>query len=130
MGSSHSLKRKRKKLFSCVFFDDVLCSFRKSERSGIMNRCSKCPHYERFVEEMGREEEEFWREVDEVRDKEFRCHFDGKLCDNHPVGACFGVEADSGDLIVCPRFDVNRLADDSLMKKEFLRLRGGGSVEC
>ena len=58
MGSSHRLKRKRGKLLSCFFDDDVLCSFRKSEKSGIMNRCFKCPFYKKFVEEMEKEEED------------------------------------------------------------------------
>ena len=122
------------KLPSCVFFDDVLCSFRKSEKSGIMNRCFDCRYYKKFVEEKEKEEEEFWREVDEMRrDEGFRCFCDGKLCDNEVVGRCFGISLD-GKLFVCHRFDVNRFSDDSWMKKEFLRLkkelRGGGSVEC
>jgi hypothetical protein len=78
---------------------------------------------------MEREEEEFWSEVDAVRSKDFRCFCDGKLCDNQPVGACFGVKANSGEVFRCSRFDVNRLADGSLLKKEFLRLSGGGSIE-
>jgi hypothetical protein len=60
--------RERKKLLSCLFFDDVFCSFRKSEKSGIMNRCFKCPHYLRFLRFMEEEEEEFWDEVDRIRE--------------------------------------------------------------
>jgi hypothetical protein len=48
------------KLLPCVLFDDVLCSFRKSEKVKVMDRCSKCPHYARLMREMEREEDEFW----------------------------------------------------------------------
>jgi hypothetical protein len=77
---------------------------------------------------MEEEDEEFWNEVDD-RDDSLRCYCDGELCDAKPVGSCFGFKADSCELIVCPRFDVNRLPKDSLIRQEFLRLRGGGSVE-
>ena len=56
-----------KKLFSCFFFSDVLCSWRKSEKFGIMNRCLKCPFYFKFLREMEEEEEQFWDEVDRIR---------------------------------------------------------------
>ena len=64
MGSSNRLKHKRGKLLSCFFDDDVLCSYRKSEKSGIMNRCFKCPYYKKFKEEMEREE------IEDARDFE------------------------------------------------------------
>ena len=54
------------KLFSCVFFKDVLCSFRKYESSGIMDRCFRCRHFERFMREKAEEEEEFWEEEERV----------------------------------------------------------------
>ncbi len=57
----------KKKLLSCFFLDDVLCSFRKNEGFGIMNRCFNCSHYKRFEREMNQEEEEFWHEVDKIR---------------------------------------------------------------
>ena len=58
----------KKLLLSCVFLTDVLCSFRKSEKFGIMNRCLKCPFYFKFLKEMEEEEEEeFWDEVDRIR---------------------------------------------------------------
>jgi len=122
--SSQSTKRQ---LLPCVFSSHVSCSFRKSEKFRIMSKCSGCEHYKRFIEEMEREEEEFWNEVDESN-KRLRCLCDGELCSNKSVGGCFGATADSGELIVCPRFDVNRLPDDSVIKQEFLRLRGGGRV--
>lgn len=56
-----------KKILPCVFFDDVLCSFRRSEKFGIMNRCLKCPHYRRFMRDMEEEEERVWAEIDRIR---------------------------------------------------------------
>jgi hypothetical protein len=55
----------KKKLLSCFYFSDVLCSFRKSKKVGIMNRCLKCPFYFKFMREM--EEEEFWNFENNVR---------------------------------------------------------------
>ena len=118
----------RRKLSSCLFSSHVPCSFRKSEKSGMMRRCPMCGHYKRFVNEMEREEEEFWSEVDE-RAESLRCYCDGKLCRNEPVGACFGVKADSCEVFRCSRFGVNRLVDGSVIKEEYLRLSGGDSAE-
>ena len=61
---SHSVE---KKLLSCMFLPDVLCFFRKSEKSGVMSRCFKCPYLLKFQREMEKEEEEFWDEVDRIR---------------------------------------------------------------
>lgn len=110
----------------CVFQNDVLCSFRKSERSGVMNRCFKCEEYVRFMREMDDEEDEFWVEVDAERKKiGSTCHFDSKACQVDPLGACFSVEDDGlpNHILrsVCPRFDVNRASGP--MKEAFLRLR-------
>jgi len=55
------------KVLSCVFFDDVLCSYRKNERFGVMSRCFKCRHYRKFKREMDEEEEEFFEEVERIR---------------------------------------------------------------
>ena len=57
----------KKKLLSCFFLPDVLCSYRKTEEFGVMNRCQKCAHYARFWQEMDEEEEKFWNEVDKIR---------------------------------------------------------------
>jgi len=62
-----SAKSKRRKLLSCMFLDDVLCSFRKSEKSAIMNRCWKCPHFKRFKREMDEEDEKVMAEIDRIR---------------------------------------------------------------
>lgn len=43
-------------LLSCVFLTDVLCSYRKSEKFGVMGRCLKCEHYVRFIREMDEED--------------------------------------------------------------------------
>lgn len=59
------------KVLSCVFFDDVLCSYHKGEKFTVMDRCLKCRHYRRF-ERMMAEEEEFSEEVERVRRGELR----------------------------------------------------------
>lgn len=55
------------KLLSCAFLPDVLCSYRKDEKFGIMTRCFKCPHYIRFMREMDEEDERMMNEIDEER---------------------------------------------------------------
>jgi hypothetical protein len=54
------------KLLTCLFSLDVLCSSRKTEQSGIMDRCFKCEHYARFVREMEMEDEAIDREVEDA----------------------------------------------------------------
>ncbi len=56
------------KLLSCVFDDDVLCSFRKYAGFGVMERCFKCDHYRRFEMEMEEEDERVMNEIDEIRE--------------------------------------------------------------
>lgn len=57
----------KKKLLSCLFLSDVLCSFRKSEHFAIMNRCLKCRHFYRFNREMDEEDEKVMGEIDRIR---------------------------------------------------------------
>jgi len=38
--------------FHCVFLPDVLCSFRKSQKVAILDRCWECSQYQRFMKEM------------------------------------------------------------------------------
>jgi len=54
------------KVLSCLFLLDVLCSYRKHEGFYIMDRCAKCPHYDRFMREMEEEEDKFWEEVERL----------------------------------------------------------------
>ena len=61
------------KVLSCVFKNDVLCSFRKSEKVKFMHMCLKCSHYLDFCKEMEDEEEEFWEEVERIRGAECCC---------------------------------------------------------
>ena len=75
------------KLLSCFFLDDVLCSFRRSEKFGMMDRCESCEHYKRFNREMAEEEDKFFDGVDraeklrerymkgEISEEEFRKGF-------------------------------------------------------
>ena len=55
------------KVLSCVFLDDVLCSYRKSEKFTVMGRCLKCRYYERFMREMAEEDAKVMDEIDEIR---------------------------------------------------------------
>ena len=56
-------------VLSCVFYDDFLCSFRKSKKFGVMGRCLKCSHYERFLRVMADEDEKVMDEIDRMRDE-------------------------------------------------------------
>jgi len=55
------------KILSCVFLDDVLCSYRKSEKFTVMGRCLNCCHYARFMREMAEEDAKVMDEIDEMR---------------------------------------------------------------
>lgn len=65
-----------KKLLSCTFLPDVLCSFRKSEKVRIMSRCSDCAHYKRFMREMDSEDEAVMTEIDRIRKYGYPKKFD------------------------------------------------------
>jgi hypothetical protein len=51
----------------CVFTNDVVCSYRKSVKVRMMDRCFECSELARFERKMEEEEEKFFNEVDEVR---------------------------------------------------------------
>jgi len=51
----------------CAFWDDVLCSFRKTERFAIMDRCLKCSHFARFNREMDEEDEKVMDEIEKIQ---------------------------------------------------------------
>ena len=57
----------KEKVLSCLFVLDVLCSCRRYDKLGIMGRCLKCPHYERFLREMDKEDQKVMDEIDEIR---------------------------------------------------------------
>ena len=57
-----------KKLLPCLYELDVLCAFRTSEKQMHMKRCETCTYYKRFVKDMEDEEEEFFEEVDRIRE--------------------------------------------------------------
>ena len=59
--------KKEKKLFTCFFLSDVLCSWRKTEHFGVMSRCFSCPFFLKFQRKLEEEEEAFWDEVDRIR---------------------------------------------------------------
>jgi restriction endonuclease len=64
------------KPLSCLFLDDVLCSYRKDERLTVLSRCFKCPHYERWQRMMDEDDERMMDEIDEMR----------KRLDRHSAG--------------------------------------------
>ena len=68
------------KVLSCVFWNDVLCSFRKSESFGIMERCFTCRHHERFLFAMADQDEKEAYEVDELHELS-RVHESGEMSD-------------------------------------------------
>ena len=55
------------KPLSCFFLPDVLCSYRKTEKFYVMDRCVKCRHYNTFMSEMEEEEDRFFEEVERIR---------------------------------------------------------------
>ena len=55
------------KVLSCVFLLDVLCSFRKTEGFGIMDKCLSCSRYEEFCRVMHEEDVKVMDEIDEWR---------------------------------------------------------------
>jgi hypothetical protein len=57
------------KRLSCVFFDDVVCLYRKSVRSWMMVRCWECCHYRRFNRVMLKADEKLMADIDKVRRK-------------------------------------------------------------
>lgn len=62
MVSEDDLKR-----FSCSFWDDVLCSYKKNEDEfAVLGRCHGCEHYKRFMREMEEEDERIMNEIDET----------------------------------------------------------------
>jgi len=57
----------KKKLLSCMFLLHVLCSYRRYEKTGIMDRCLECSHYKRFLREMAEQDLLVMDEIDEIR---------------------------------------------------------------
>jgi len=56
-----------KKSLSCLFFADVLCSYVKYGKIGVLDRCLKCAHYERFMNQMDAEDQKVMDDIDEIR---------------------------------------------------------------
>lgn len=76
------------KLLICIFFADVLCSYRKSDDFRPMERCWSCSHYKRFMRSMEEEDRRLdggierlhklrasW-ERGEISEEEFRKQYD------------------------------------------------------
>jgi len=56
----------KQKVFSCLFFLDVLCCYRTTEKIGVMNRCLKCSHYFRLFRQLDEQEEDFFEEAEKI----------------------------------------------------------------
>lgn len=54
-----------KLVLPCVFVDDVLCSYRKTMRPCLMERCWKCRYFKRFNREMLGADEKVMDEIEE-----------------------------------------------------------------
>lgn len=52
--------------FSCSFWNDVFCRFKKREGFGFLHVCFTCDHYARFMREMDEEDERMMNEIDEI----------------------------------------------------------------
>ncbi len=50
-----------------MFFNDVLCPFRRTEKLTIIGRCLKCPRFKRYASDMEKDEDEFFDYCDRVR---------------------------------------------------------------
>ena len=118
------------KCLPCVLWDNVLCSYRKDAKFGVMARCFKCGEYERFMREMDSEEDEFFVEVE--RENRFaKCMFEACLCDGE-LGklACFGYKlVGDGEVWTCRRFCLEKLKADSVMREAYLSLFKGAVVK-
>jgi len=55
------------KVFSCLFLLDILCSYRKTEKLGVMDRCLNCRYYREFLCIMDEEDQKVMDEIDEMR---------------------------------------------------------------
>jgi hypothetical protein len=51
----------------CFFSNDVVCSWRKSDKFGVMDRCLKCKHYQEFLRVMDEEDQKVMDEIDRMR---------------------------------------------------------------
>jgi len=58
------------KILPCIFLNDILCSFRKTEKFAIMDRCLRCRYYREFLLEMQAEDEAVMDEIDRMREFE------------------------------------------------------------
>jgi hypothetical protein len=119
------------KLFSCLFEQSVLCSHRKSSSITVMGRCFECDTYKACMLRMEEEDEEIDAEAlaESERINRFaHCHFESCFCDGaHGKYACFGYEESDGQVKVwkCPRFHVEQLGADSVMRQAYRDLVKG-----
>ena len=61
----------------CPFNFDVMCAFKKSAHSYVMNRCFKCKVWKEFCDRMERFENEFFEECERIRKYGYDAHVEG-----------------------------------------------------
>jgi len=84
---------KGSKVLSCVFFDDVLCSYRKYEGFGLMNRCFTCREYRRFMREMAKQDEKDDNEILEIHRLQ-ACFERGEISEEELRKRVFALDTD------------------------------------
>ena len=55
------------KVLSCLFLPHILCSYRKTEKLGVMDRCLNCRYYREFLRIMHAEDMKVMDEIDRMR---------------------------------------------------------------
>lgn len=50
----------------CVFLSNVVCSYQKYDKPVVLDKCSLCSHYKRFLREMDLEDERVMAEIDMI----------------------------------------------------------------
>ena len=54
-------------ILPCIFWDDIACRHRKSEKAIIMIRCWRCREFRRFLLEMGEDDVRMMDEIEKER---------------------------------------------------------------
>jgi hypothetical protein len=54
------------RILPCMFFDGVLCSYRRDAKFGMLARCFNCSHYSRFMQEMEDEDKKIDAEIEKI----------------------------------------------------------------
>jgi hypothetical protein len=118
----------KSKVLPCLFYVDVLCSYVRNPKLGMLDRCFACRYYLKFMSDMDKSEEEedtaFLAESERMH-RFAKCTFEDCLCDGE-LGklSCIGAElvGDRVIPIVCKRFVLDKLPSNSAMREAYLDL--------